>query len=193
MNQSISESNKKCFSLFCKKVQELENSRYLFDAKQSGIEFNFKWQKDKGITQKRTGPDEESIKAFILTLRFFIQNNERISIYNISKLINDLNINTEFKNDFNRARNDLNNDLDRSSNICIVINGKLLTQRDIFDTFLYGLYAHGNNTKAILLESWEKSGQILLLRSMFDNIVLGILGTLSYMRIIIQKNIINNA
>ena len=83
MNQSVSESNKKCYSLFCKKVQELENSRYLFDAKQSGIEFNFKWHKDKGITQKRTGPDEESIKAFILTLRFFVQNNERISIYNI--------------------------------------------------------------------------------------------------------------
>jgi len=56
-----------------------------------------------------------------------------------------------------------------------------------------GLYAHGNDTKAILLESWEKSGQILLLRSMFDSIVLGILGTLSYMRVIIQKYIINNA
>lgn len=38
------------------------------------------------LTQERRGPFEEAIDAFVLTIRFFIQDNESVSLRNIAKI-----------------------------------------------------------------------------------------------------------
>ncbi len=178
----MTENEKRAFRSFDKKVQELLDSRYLKSAQNTGIQFNFSWNENTGVDQTRVAPDEESIKAFLLTLRFFVQNNERMSIYNISKIVDDLNINSGSKSKFQNARLELNTYLDNPSNVHITFNKIVLTLGEIFMTFLYGLYAHENEEKAKLLETWKMAGIYPLARTEFDNTVLDILDLLSVMR-----------
>lgn len=118
---------------FNKKVDELGNSSFLKN-----------WESQKILWDSLTSqlpskfilPNDEETKAFILTLRFFCQNNEPISVANISKIYKSNLIAEELKLKFHFSRKALNTILDlnfRSSN---------LTNRDILDAFIYGNYAH---------------------------------------------------
>lgn len=118
---------------FNEKVDDLGNSSFIKN-----------WESQKILWDSLTSqlpskfllPNDEETKAFILTLRFFCQNNEPISIANISKIYKSDLIDEELKSKFHVNRKALNTFLDlnfRSSN---------LTNRDILDTFVYGNYAH---------------------------------------------------
>lgn len=54
------------------------------------------------------GPRGEDIDSFILTFRFFIQNNEPSSILNLSKIYNEPNIPINLTEEFTKLRDDLN-------------------------------------------------------------------------------------
>lgn len=92
---------------------------------------------------RRETPDDESIDAFILTMRLFIQNNEPISIANIDALLQSLPIPEEIKELSRNARADLNALLD--SYTPLGLKGERLTYRRVFDVFFYGWLAHGSN------------------------------------------------
>jgi len=58
------------------------------------------------------GPDQENIDAFVLTFRFFIQNNEASSFANLSKIYESTSISNHHRAAFQMVRRDLNNYLD---------------------------------------------------------------------------------
>ncbi len=114
------------------------------------------------------GPDDESIAACVLTIRFFIQNNEPVSFCNMEAVYDKLATSQENKNDFNQIRNELNKYLnsdsplersaknanperilasDMNERFTELLNvsrdsGNKLTNKEILDLFVYGKFAH---------------------------------------------------
>ena len=92
---------------------------------------------------RRETPDDESIDAFVLTMRLFMQDNEPISIRNIDALLQALPIPDELKALSAEARADLNALLD--SYTPLRVKGEHLTNRRVCDVYFYGWLAHGSN------------------------------------------------
>lgn len=127
-------------------------------------------------TVERHGPDEESISAFVLTYRFFIQNNERISFSNLAKLYHELPISEEKKGTFDDIRTSINNFLD--SNTMFNINNSIITRRQLMDVFIYGGLAHANLEKKRIFDSWMRNYSFL--NSLLVNEFVAILGNIMH-------------
>jgi hypothetical protein len=119
------------------------------------------------------GPDYESLAACVLTIRFFMQNNEPISFCNMKALYDNLATSQENKKKFNQIRNELNKYLDRDSPLVIaaqntnperilasnlndfftkplndaLASGNKLTNWKILDLFVYGHFSHGKDKR----------------------------------------------
>jgi hypothetical protein len=71
---------------FNEKADKLRNSNFVKNAvADSGI--NLSWSEGQPAEVLRRGPNQENIDAFVLTLRFFLQDNERSSFRNLSAKI----------------------------------------------------------------------------------------------------------
>ena len=72
------EYEKNALTLFIEKAEKLKMSKFVVNiANNSG--FSFTLEKNKPAVSTRRGPGDENIEAFILTFRFFIQDNEAYS------------------------------------------------------------------------------------------------------------------
>ena len=91
---------------------------------------------------KYVGPDEEAVSAFLLTLRFFIQDRDRMSFqYLDENVCNDPDLSAEWKQIIKGARVQLHQYLDISVEPIIVYE-QPPTIDEIVKTFIYGNYAH---------------------------------------------------
>jgi len=89
-------------NLFNEKADKLRNSNFVkASVENSGVSLS--WQEGESFQITRTGPTEENVDAFVLTLRFFVQDNERSSFRNISKLYTDKAISEEHRSEFEKA------------------------------------------------------------------------------------------
>lgn len=95
-------------------------------------------------------PDEEQAKAFILDYRLFFQNTETISICNMHKLFDSEASLAPFLEEFNSLRDAINRYLDQKA-----FDDPCLTNRQIQDAFLYGWFAHGNQSQKALIAAWR--------------------------------------
>lgn len=102
-------------------------------------------------------PKQESIDAFLLTFRLFIQDNDKISIHNISKIYDNSHIPPQMKADFNAIRKKLNDYLEKANEICPIDNGSTLSNETIMRTMIYGDLAHLNDKKREIYDRWMKS------------------------------------
>ncbi|MFX0202058.1 MAG: hypothetical protein ACFFCW_38595 [Candidatus Hodarchaeota archaeon] len=100
----------------------------------------------------RRGPKAESIDAFVLTFRFFIQDNEKSSFRNIAEVYENLPISQQKKELFKNSRTNLNAFLDSPSMFKIIDESP--TRRDILETFIYGNLAHANKGKKETYDQW---------------------------------------
>ena len=145
--------------LFNEKVDELADSSFtksMLDPK-SGITLST--VKGGPAKVERRGPSRESIKAFVLTYRFFIQDNEKTSLRNLSTLYEGLAVEQKLKDEFKRARDEINRYLDSDSMYREDIDGKphKYTNREILDIFIYGGLAHANDQKLGKYRFWMSS------------------------------------
>ena len=97
------------FNEKAEKLLKLSFTKDIFN-KDSGVHFS--WKRDEALKVKRTGPGDEAIYAFVLTFRFFIQDNEKISFRNIARIYTNLDIENNLKREFDSARNFINEYLD---------------------------------------------------------------------------------
>ena len=139
---------------FNEKATKLENCSFtnvVFN-QDTGIMISFKREEQPRIEIQRRGPNDEAIDAFVLTFRFFIQDNEKSSFRNMVAIYERLPISEERKEEFKAARKYLNDFLD--SNSFLNIDGVLLTYRHILDTFVYGGLSHANEKKKKEYDLW---------------------------------------
>lgn len=168
-------NNKKLFKLFNEKAKELFESNFRLNLPESGVSIRF--NKGKGFTPNlRKGPDYESIKNFVITLRNFTLNSDPISISNIAKIYNMLPNNDDFKDRFQNTRKKFNDYLDALT--IIEYNGERLSNRKLIDTYIYGDVIH--------LEKYDEFKRWISIRPMKDIIfneivcILGICGNYIY-------------
>lgn len=139
---------------FNEKATKLENCSFtdMVFNQDTGFTISFKNDEQPLIKIQRRGPSDEAIDAFVLTFRFFIQDNEKSSFRNMAAIYEQLPILEERKEEFKMARKCFNDFLD--SNSFLHIDGQLLTYRHILDTFVYGSLSHANERKKKEYDLW---------------------------------------
>lgn len=180
--------------LFNEKVDKLNNNRFT-EIISEGFGVNFFIKKDEPTVINKRLPSDEEIDSFVLTIRFFIQDNELSSIRNLAtETYSKLPDYRKEKTDFINARNKLNDYLDSpNGSLKIEDNGKQLVPRKIFDTIIYGELAHSKNKyKREKYKEWM-SHPILgpILEAEFVLILSNILSCISFLRTI-NESLIND-
>ncbi len=174
------------FQLYIEKADKLRNSNFVKRiTNSSGITLSAGVGKPTTISKR--GPDDENIDAFILTFRFFIQDNELISLRNISMLFKAaVDMEVEATN-VDNAREHLNNYL--NGNTMFDINGPI-SRRVLMDTFIYGGLSHANPPKKKQYDSWSGIGVIFpFMQNEFSIILYEVLNVIVYIRNICEEGL----
>lgn len=171
---------------FIESATEVYESRYAQQLQQPisvSVNFNVK----EGFAESsRTGPDEESVKAAILTLRFFCQDNEDISMRNMAEFTSGLSVSKSLIDEFTTIRDEFNAYLDRVHGPPMFqIGGHTITNREIFEAFMYGKYAHLTRHKTVA--GWEKRISYDGMRAGFDRVLRQFVQTLIWLRTVCEK------
>ena len=140
----------KVLQLFNEKADKLEGLSFIKALAHSGVTISGKL--GESIQAHRQGPEDEAIDAFILTIRFFVQDNETISFRNMANIYASLQVTHDLVDKFNDARAKTNAGLDRQTHINL--NGHVLTLREIYEVFLWGGLAHANPKKKAIYDTW---------------------------------------
>jgi hypothetical protein len=135
--------------LFNKHADTLLNSRF---AQHGNISASVHFKQGQQVQTVVNLPDEEAIRAFVLTFRFFIQEKETSSFKRLADTYEQLPISKELKTQYSTLRHRLNDLLDSSSNLKIFN----LTRRDIIWTIIYGELAHSDAEKLAMINDWRK-------------------------------------
>jgi hypothetical protein len=171
--------------LFNEKVKELLELSFVkavTDPK-AGFSLSGKRQEDGSFKMESTvrGPSVEAVKAFVLTFRFFIQDNETTSLRNIAALYDSNNIDPQQRAYFQSARNEVNQMLDATNFFNLNYDGVIPTNRQVMDVFVYGGLAHANPEKYKTYKDWMNFPPVeAILRSCFNTILGHILHALAY-------------
>ena len=160
---------------FNSKVDKLDQSAFIKNAKGGGALVDY--QLGKGWDSVHVGPNEITTDATVLTLRFFLQNNESISLHNMAGLYQQLCVNATLINKFLGIRQEINNYLDASSGLSIRDENQM-THREILKLFLYGSQAHLNQDKADVYESVSQTAFFPLFQADFTETVVFLILTL---------------
>lgn len=140
----------KLFNEKADKLERLSFTQKIF-SEPSGVKIY--WRQGEAFRNELVGPDEESREAMLLTLRFFVQDNEQSSFRNIAEAYNALPVDPSLSGEFHNIRKQVNEFLD--SKTWIRVDGSDLTYREIFEVFLYGYHAHANQDKKQKFEVWK--------------------------------------
>lgn len=140
-------------ALFVEKVERLKQSSLLRALQERGSTVSVKWTADdSALHVAHIAPNQDEVDAFVLTLRLFRQDNDRISIDKVGKLYDSLPVSAELKQAYQMHRSNLNQFLD--GHTFIAIDGDRPTRRDVFETFLYGHLAHLEQPKQDRHRRW---------------------------------------
>lgn len=139
--------------LFNNKVEKLGGLSFTQNFPKSGV--NFSWTKGETPANdvtivKRHGVEDESIDAFVLTLRLLVQPRDRITIIQIADLYAGLPIGNPLKEQVKAIKATYEQFMALDANIRI--DGKIYTNEELFKTFTYGGIAHVNEDKVGVYE-----------------------------------------
>ena len=131
--------------LFNEKAALLLNSSFANAILRNQSAFMFSWKAGENYEAILVGAEGESVDAAFLTLRMFLQNNDRISIGNIANLYlqeQELNL---YQADFENIRSQINVYLDSGNGISFF--GNNYSNRSLIELLLYGSKGHSNREK----------------------------------------------
>jgi hypothetical protein len=139
--------------LFIDKTHKLENSGFVNKIRQEfTLDINIDFSRTDVLEITSIRPNQENIDAFILTFRFFIQDNEAISIRNLKKFFDSNFVTNDEKNKFNAIRTSLNNFLSESSSF--IFKEENISNRVLMETFIYGGLSHATKGKKEKFDLW---------------------------------------
>lgn len=145
----------KALQLFNEKADKLEGLSFSKGLSSTGITISgISGKLGEPIQAQRHGPSDEAIDAFVLTMRFFLQDNETSSFRNMADIYAGLQVGRDLVKKFNDARTETNTALDKPSPI--KLNNTELTYRAIYEVFLWGELAHANPKKKAVYDTWVR-------------------------------------
>jgi hypothetical protein len=174
----VNDVSRETLEAFVAKAHKLVNSRFRALVEE-GLEITLSFKRGQGgMRIEYKGPDTESIEAFILTFRFFIQQKERISIRSLMQICDDPDISDVWKDKFQQIRTALNAFLDETP----PAPEKIPTNRGIMDVFIYGHLAHEEQEKKRQYDEWRaQPDKFLFFNHQFNIILAGVLHMISFL------------
>lgn len=153
----LTKENLRFLKLFNEKAEKLLQSRFvMFVRNKKRFSVKFDMKKGKGVTIEKELPDQNAIDEFVLTFRFFIQDNEKTSFRNMVKIYEELPISEGLKEKFSILRKQLNDYLDSEPQTRFKIIKETLHRREIMEIFIYGNLAHANLNKKEIYDKWKE-------------------------------------
>jgi hypothetical protein len=140
---------------FEEKVERLENSSLWRFMGPPGWKVSWNFESDSPGSDARM-PDTEHLEAYILNLRFFIQNNEPTSLGNMDLLYESSCHDDRLTMRFRELRDVVNTFLD--SPLWYRFNDQSVTYRMIFEGMIYSRFAHANSHKHALFAQMVDHG-----------------------------------
>ena len=131
--------------LFNEKADVLLHSSFSEKLLRNQSAFLFSWSEGQAPESVLIGAEGESVDAAFLTLRMFMQNNDRISIGNIAKIYESEFDISPFRQEFESTRSLINTYLDSKNGIDFF--GKQYTNKETIELLLYGSKGHSNRAK----------------------------------------------
>ena len=167
--------------LFNEKAEKLLSNSFSQWVLENKSTFNLHFAQGEAPQIALEIPDGDAVDAFVLTVRFFCQDNEVISLRNIATVYDDDGIPDDVRDRFRDAREKHNRFLDSPSTV--EIDGEMITNRKLWETFLYGELAHANPEKKELYDYWMTLGIIAsVLRYRFCTVLTEWLRVTDYIR-----------
>jgi hypothetical protein len=130
--------------LYLEKIDTLKELSYYDFVKKNKVSVSYSQNVIEEGKFSINHPSIESLESFILTIRFFYQDNESCSIYNTYNNLLNLPASNDSILKYDKARNELNDFLD---SVAVILNNESITYRNIIEVFIYGNLAHANNKK----------------------------------------------
>ncbi|HET7550452.1 MAG TPA: hypothetical protein VFK04_04130 [Gemmatimonadaceae bacterium] len=124
----------------------------------------------------------EELEAFALTLRFFLQSSDGISLRQIPALYAKLAVPDELAAEVDEVRRDLNRYLDGASPFVEDDPSRQLTRRELLNMVLYGDLAHANEAQRKRWKRWTSTGFDTLIESEFADMVAGVVQPIFWVR-----------
>lgn len=140
--------------IFEEKVQRLEASR-LRAFMRKGWKWGYNFVEDSP-SETSIMPEIDDLEAYVLNLRFFIQDNEKSSIRNIANLYKNKCASPELRANFEHIRKFLNFSLEQK--LWFKYNTHSLTYRELMEGIIYGKMAHTNHKNHSTVISLTKTG-----------------------------------
>lgn len=135
--------------LYNEQVEVMLHSRFAaaMFGQVSGIQLS--WEEGGPVEAEVTGPDEEAVRAFVLTFRMFFKDGDGISFREMAAIYGSASV--PGGDEYQWAREAINQFLD--SPTMFNVNGERITHRRLLDVFLYGSgLAHANPDKRAVYE-----------------------------------------
>jgi len=140
--------------LFRQKFGKLQRSSVWQAIQTNQIRFSVSAEIGDPVRLAVEGPSEEAVDAFVLTVRFFLQNNESISISRLVGLLESLPLESDLRARVTEMRTAFNAALDRPCGI--QVDSVHPSNRDVLEIFIYGGLAHANQRKRAEFEGWSR-------------------------------------
>ena len=176
-------------NIFVESVAELTDSWYVKQVTEDGIncEIDLSRHSDNAST---VAPEQDALKAVLLTLRFFCQSkSERSSVGNVSEIIAepDFAIEQRLIDEYEQTRTELNEYFKSSPPIKYPSHLNATTRWLVFDTILYGRLAHSNPKKRKIALQWENDPIWPMIKTDFRVIVMDFINHLTALSGTCQK------
>jgi hypothetical protein len=126
---------------------------------------------DKPLTYEKRGATEEAILAVVASLRFFVQDRDGISFGQMADIYECLPVEEKAKQSARHAADSFESYF--ASPAGFTIDGMSITNKRLFDVFMYGKLVHANADKKREYEKWmnHHSAVAPLLWTTFEQIV----------------------
>jgi len=138
--------------IFVERAERVLRTRLVQQVLSRQLSCRMDWKEGQGMTIDYPDCHEDDRDAFVLSLRLFIQNNDKISIYNIAKIIEDLPFSDAIKAPFHEQRSELNRYLDATPFFRAGAEPK--NYRELLNTIIYGDLSHFDPKLRPMLQRW---------------------------------------
>jgi hypothetical protein len=136
-------------STFGEKVDRLERSSLWRFMTSGGWKVSWDFQVNRPGAEAKM-PDLESLEAYILNLRFFIQDNERTSLRNMASLYRKECKLPQYLQQFGEIQEAINRELGRET--WFKFNDQTITYGKLLEGMVYSRFAHANKKGHELLQ-----------------------------------------
>jgi hypothetical protein len=171
---------KRCLRLYNGKVEELRtlSFREKVFTPDHGITMNFNFEAHEPVKFEKRGATFEATLAVVNLLRLFVQDRDKISLWQLANLYERLPVPVEDSAAVKRAVDSVNDFLGQAiSGIAIRHNNETITNRRLFELMMYGHFAHVNANKRAEFEKYIKPA-LPLYETLFEQITATLLNVI---------------